>query len=230
MALKDSGIGAATKRREDVRFLTGKGRYTDDLNRPGQAHVHFLRSDVAHGRIRSLDTAAAAAMPGVLKIFTAEDFEGVGGVPCGWLVTDRFGQPMQEPKHPVLADGKVRHVGDPVAAVVAETLAQARDAAEAIELDIEELPAVVDMRAALDTEAPKVHDEHGHEPLLRLGLHRGQPRGGRRGDRGRAARHDARARQQPAGAERDGAAGGGRRVRRRPTTSTRSTPPARTRT
>src|SRR5687768_9547645 len=141
MAL-DGGIGSATKRREDVRFLTGRGRYTDDLNRPGQAHVHFLRSDVAHGRIRSLDTAAAAAMPGVLKIFTAQDFEGVGGVPCGWLVTDRFGQPMKEPKHPVLAEGKVRHVGDPVAAVVAETWAQARDAAEAIELNIEELPAV----------------------------------------------------------------------------------------
>ena len=156
---KDQGIGASVKRREDVRFLTGKGRYTDDLNRPGQTHVHFLRSDVAHGRITRLDTAAAAAMPGVLKIFTAADFAAVGGVPCGWLVTDRFGQPMQEPKHPVLAENKVRHVGDPVAAVVAETLAQARDAAEAIELDIEELPAVVDMRAALAEGAPKVHDE-----------------------------------------------------------------------
>ncbi|HRO12553.1 xanthine dehydrogenase family protein molybdopterin-binding subunit [Amaricoccus sp.] len=156
---KDFGIGAPVKRREDVRFLTGKGRYTDDLNRPGQAYVHFLRSDVAHGRIAKLDTAAAAAMPGVLRVFTAADFAAVGGIPCGWQVTDRFGQPMQEPKHPVLADGKVRHVGDPIAAVVAETLAQARDAAEAIELDIEDLPAVVDMRAALAPDAPKVHDE-----------------------------------------------------------------------
>ena len=110
MAL-DTGIGSSSKRREDVRFLTGKGRYTDDLNRPGQAWVHFLRSDVAHGRIRKLDTAAAEAMPGVLKVFTAKDFEGVGGVPCGWLVTDRNGQPMKEPKHPILAEGKVRHVG-----------------------------------------------------------------------------------------------------------------------
>ncbi|MBP7241374.1 xanthine dehydrogenase family protein molybdopterin-binding subunit [Amaricoccus sp.] len=158
---KDSGIGAPTKRREDVRFLTGKGRYTDDLNRPGQAYVHFLRSDVAHGRITKLDTSAAEGMPGVLKVFTAADFAAVGGVPCGWLVTDRFGQPMKEPKHPVLAEGKVRHVGDPVAAVVAETLAQARDAAEAIELDIEELPAVVDMRLALDTESALVHDDAG---------------------------------------------------------------------
>jgi carbon-monoxide dehydrogenase large subunit len=160
MAL-DTGIGASAKRREDVRFLTGKGRFTDDLSRPGQAYVHFLRSDVAHGRIRSLDTAAAEAMPGVLRIFTGKDFEGVGGVPCGWLVTDKHGQPMKEPKHPVLAAGKVRHVGDPVAAVVAETLRQARDAAEAIELDIEELPAVTDMRAALEPGAPLVHDDAG---------------------------------------------------------------------
>ena len=160
MAL-DTGIGASSKRREDVRFLTGKGRYTDDLNRPGQAYVHFLRSDVAHGRIRSLETRAAETMPGVLKVFTAKDFEGVGGIPCGWLVTDRHGQPMKEPKHPILAEGKVRHVGDPVAAVVADTLAEARDAAEAIVLDIEELPAVVDMRAALGTEAALVHDDAG---------------------------------------------------------------------
>jgi carbon-monoxide dehydrogenase large subunit len=156
---KDTGIGAPLKRREDVRFLTGRGRYTDDLNRPGQAHAVFLRSDVAHGRITRLDTARASSMPGVLKVFTAEDFAAVGGVPCGWQVTDRFGKPMLEPKHPVLAEGKVRHVGDPVAAVVAETLAQARDAAEAIELEIEALPAVVDMRAALEPGAPKVHDE-----------------------------------------------------------------------
>jgi carbon-monoxide dehydrogenase large subunit len=156
---KDEGIGASSKRREDVRFLTGKGRFTDDLNRPGQAHVYFLRSDLAHGVLKKLDTAAAAAMPGVLRVFTGEDFKEVGGIPCGWQVTDRFGKPMAEPRHPVLAMGKVRHVGDPVAAVVAETLAEARDAAEAIELEIDQLPAVVDMRAALEPGAPKVHDE-----------------------------------------------------------------------
>ena len=180
----------------------------------GQAHVAFLRSDVAHGRIATLDTAAAAAMPGVLSIFTGEDFASVGGIPCGWQVTDRLGQPMQEPKHPVLAHGKVRHVGDPVAAVVAETLAEARDAAEAIELDIEALPAVIDMAAALEDGAPKVHDEPLEQPLLRLGVFRGQPRGGRRGDRGGAARDHARSGQQPHGAERDGAALRHRRVRR----------------
>jgi carbon-monoxide dehydrogenase large subunit len=156
---KDGGIGASTKRREDVRFLTGTGNYTDDINLRGQAYVHFLRSDVAHGVLRSVDTAEAAAMPGVLRIFTGADFAEIGGLPCGWQVTDRFGQPMQEPKHPVLAHGKVRHVGDPIAAVVAETREQARDAAEAIGLDIEELPAVVDMKAALEEGAPKVHDD-----------------------------------------------------------------------
>ncbi len=156
---KDHGIGASPKRREDVRFLTGKGQYTDDINLHGQTYVHFLRSDVAHGIIKSIDTSAAESMPGVVRIFTGADFEGVGGLPCGWQVTDRHGQPMQEPGHPVLARGKVRHVGDPIAAIIAETKEQARDAAEAIGLDIEELPAVVDMVAALAPEAPKVHDE-----------------------------------------------------------------------
>lgn len=87
---KDSGIGASSKRREDVRFLTGAGNYTDDINIHGQAYVHFLRSDVAHGRIVSIDTSEAAAMPGVVRIFTGDDFAGVGGLPCGWQVTDRL--------------------------------------------------------------------------------------------------------------------------------------------
>ncbi|MEM1264691.1 MAG: xanthine dehydrogenase family protein molybdopterin-binding subunit, partial [Pseudomonadota bacterium] len=156
---KDHGIGASPKRREDVRFLTGKGQYTDDITVHGQTYVHFLRSDVAHGRIRSIDTSEAAGMPGVVRIFTGADFEGVGGLPCGWQVTDRHGQPMQEPPHPVLAQGKVRHVGDPIAAVVAESLAEARDAAAAIDIDIEELPAVIDMKAAIEAGAPKVHDD-----------------------------------------------------------------------
>ena len=155
---KDFGVGASTKRREDVRFLTGNGQYTDDMNVHGQAHVHFLRSEVAHGNLKAVETSAAAAMPGVLKVFTGADFEGVGGLPCGWLVTDRHGEPMKEPAHPVLAQGKVRHVGDPIAAVVAETAAQARDAAEAINCDIEELPAVTDMKAALRG-GQLVHDE-----------------------------------------------------------------------
>jgi carbon-monoxide dehydrogenase large subunit len=157
---KDGGIGDSTKRREDIRFLTGKGRYTDDINIRGQLYCHFLRSDVAHGKIARIDTATAAAMPGVVRIFTAADLAAVGGLPCGWQVTDRQGKPMLEPKHPVLADGKVRHVGDPIAAVVAETLEQARDAAEAIEVDIDELPAVIDMKSAV-AGGPLVHDELG---------------------------------------------------------------------
>ncbi len=157
---KDGGIGASTKRREDVRFLTGKGRYTDDINIRGQLYAHFIRSQVAHGTIRKIDTRDAEAMPGVVKVFTSADFTGVGGIPTGWQVTSRDGQPMLEPKHPVLAEGKVRHVGDPIAVVVAETLEQARDAAEAVEIDIDELPAVMDMKAAIQG-GPLVHDEIG---------------------------------------------------------------------
>ena len=154
-----SGIGASSKRREDVRFLTGNGNYTDDINIRGQAYVFFLRSDVAHGTLNSVDTSAASAMPGVVQIFTGADFEAVGGIPCGWEVTDKHGQPMQEPKHPVLAHGKVRHVGEPIAAVVADSLEQARDAAEAIEVDISELTAVINMKDAFKEGATKVHDD-----------------------------------------------------------------------
>ncbi|MGC9419936.1 MAG: xanthine dehydrogenase family protein molybdopterin-binding subunit [Rhodovulum sp.] len=156
---KDHGIGASSKRREDVRFLTGRGRYTDDINLRGQAHACFVRSQVAHGRLNGVNTAAAEAMPGVIRVFTGADFEGIGGLPCGWQVTDRHGEVMQEPGHPVLAQGKVRHVGDPIAVVVAETFEQARDAAEAVEVDIEELEPVLDMKAALSDGAPKVHDD-----------------------------------------------------------------------
>ena len=155
---KDHGIGASSKRREDIRFLTGDGQYTDDINRPGQLHAHFMRSDVAHGTITRLDTAEAAGMPGVVAIYTAKDLEGAGGVPCGWQVTDRHGEPMKEPKHPILAEGKVRHVGDPVAVVIAESREQARDAAEAIELELDTLPAVIDMSEALQGET-LVHDD-----------------------------------------------------------------------
>ncbi len=156
---KDGGIGTSPKRREDVRFLSGTGRYTDDINLHGQAYAHFVRSDMAHGTITKIDTEMAEGMPGVIRIFTATDFEGCGGVPCGWQITSRDGSVMQEPKHPILAEGKVRHVGDPVCVVVAETLQQARDAGEAIMVDIEELPAVMDMKAAVKDDSPKVHDD-----------------------------------------------------------------------
>jgi carbon-monoxide dehydrogenase large subunit len=156
-----TGIGAAVKRREDFRFIKGIGKYTDDFNLPGQLYLYILRSPVAHARINGIDTSQAKAAPGVAAVFTHEDIDasGAGGLPCGWLVTSRDGSPMKEPKHPILAAGKVRHVGDPVAAVIAESYTQARDAAELIGLDLEELPAVVNMKQALSASGASVHDE-----------------------------------------------------------------------
>jgi aerobic carbon-monoxide dehydrogenase large subunit len=158
---KDHGIGASSKRREDVRFLTGRGVYTDDVALHGEVHAVMVRSTVAHGQIKSVGTKRAAGMPGVLAIFTGEDFAAVGGNPAGWLINSRDGTPMREPKRPVLAHGKVRHVGDAYAAVVANTYEEARDAAQAIADDsvIEELPAIVDMAEAVANASNRVHDE-----------------------------------------------------------------------
>jgi carbon-monoxide dehydrogenase large subunit len=120
-------IGQSVRRREDARFLTGAGQYTDDVVMHGQTYAAFLRSPHAHARIKSIDLEAAKAAPGVLRIFTGADLADakVGGLPCGWLIHSKDGTPMKEPAHPVLAQGKVRHVGDQVAMVVAETLLQA---------------------------------------------------------------------------------------------------------
>jgi aerobic carbon-monoxide dehydrogenase large subunit len=153
------GIGASTVRREDIRFLTGKGRYTADINLRGQAYAVFCRSDVAHGRINGIDTKAAMAMPGVLTIMTGADFAAMGGNPAGWHIPSRDGSAMREPKRPVLAHGKVRHVGDAYAIVVAETLEQAKDAAEAVNADISELEPIIDMAAAVANPGHRVHDE-----------------------------------------------------------------------
>src|SRR5262245_24358456 len=152
-------IGQSVRRKEDYRFLTGGGTYTDDISQPGQAYAHFLRSPHAHARIRSIATKAAQEAPGVIGVFTGADLEGkVNGLPCGWLITDVNGQPMKEPPHPPLAQGKVRYVGDHVAVVIAETLNEAKDAAELIEVDYEVLPAVVDPAAASQSGAPTLHD------------------------------------------------------------------------
>ena len=143
-------IGAAVRRKEDQRFITGRGQYTDDLSRPGQAYAYFLRSPHAHAKIRSIDTAKAAAMPGVVAVLTGEDLarDNVGGLICGWMIHSKDGTPMKAGPHPALAQGKVRYVGDHVAVVIAESLAEAKDAAEAVEVDYEVLPAVVDPAAA----------------------------------------------------------------------------------
>ena len=159
--MAETGIGAAVRRSEDVRFLRGAGNYTDDMNLAGQAHAYILRSPHAHAKIGSIDTAAASASVGVVAILTAADFEGVGGLPCGWQVNNKDGTPMSEPKHPVLAEGKVRHVGDPVAVVIAETRNQAQDAAEKINVNYEILDAALNMNEALGADSPVVHDDVG---------------------------------------------------------------------
>ena len=157
--MPDGGIGAPTKRREDTRFLTGRGKYTDDFTPQNTSYCAFARSQVANGKINSIDTSAAANMPGVLATFTGDDFVETGGNPAGWAIVSRDGEPMKEPKRPVLAHGKVRHMGDAYAAVIAETLEQALDAVEAIEADIEELDAIVDMASAVANTGSLVHDE-----------------------------------------------------------------------
>ncbi len=154
-------IGQPVRRREDYRFLTGQGTYTDDINRPGQLYAFILRSPHANARINGIETSTAVAAPGVVAVFTGKDLEAaeIGGLPCGWLVNSKDGSPMAEPPHPVLAVERVRHVGDPVAVAIAESLGQARDAAENIAVDYAVEPAVVDPADALKPGAPLVWPE-----------------------------------------------------------------------
>ncbi len=151
-------IGARVQRKEDYRFLTGAGQYTDDVALPGQTYAAFVRSPHAHAVLKKISIDKAKSAPGVIGVFTGKDLAEakVGGLPCGWLITDVNGQPMKEPPYPSLAVGKVRHVGERVAVVIAETLAQARDAAELVEVDYEPLPAVVDLKTA--RKQPAIHD------------------------------------------------------------------------
>ncbi|TMH35334.1 MAG: xanthine dehydrogenase family protein molybdopterin-binding subunit [Betaproteobacteria bacterium] len=151
-------VGQSVRRKEDYRFLTGCGQYTDDVNPPHHTHAYFLRSPHAHANIRRIDTAKAKAAPGVVAVYTGADLTGVNGLPCGWLITGTDGQPMKEPPHPVLAQGKVRYVGDGFAMVIAETPAQAKDAAELIDVDYDAVPAVVNPVEALKAGAPQIHD------------------------------------------------------------------------
>ncbi len=155
------GIGASVRRSEDPRLLTGRGRYTDDINRPGQRYAYILRSPLPHARIRALDVTAARAAPGVVAVFTGADMAaaGVGSLPCGWQVHSEDGAPMVEPPHLPLASERVRHVGDQVAVVIAETYLAAKDAAELIEPDYQELDSVASVDAALADGAPLVWDE-----------------------------------------------------------------------
>jgi carbon-monoxide dehydrogenase large subunit len=155
-----TGIGASVKRKEDHRFITGKGRYVDDVNRPGQAYAHFLRSPHSHATIDRIDAAAALASPGVVAVFTGEDIaaDKIGGLICGWMIHSKDGSPMKAGPHPVLAQDKVRYVGDHVAVVIADTYAQAREAAEKIVVDYGVLPAAMDLRAVTQPGAAQIHE------------------------------------------------------------------------
>ena len=155
-----TGIGAPVRRTEDFRFITGKGQYTDDINRAGQAHAYFLRSPHAHADIVKIDTSKAKAMDGVIAILTGDDLaaDKIGGLICGWMIHNKDGSPMRAGGHPALAQGKVRYVGDHVAVIIAETYQQAKDAAEAVDVTYKTLPAGADIDSALKKGAPVIHD------------------------------------------------------------------------
>jgi carbon-monoxide dehydrogenase large subunit len=160
LALEKFGIGQPVLRVEDPKLLRGQGRYTDDVSAPGQVYAYIVRSRHAHGTIRKIDTAAARSMPGVLGVYTAAELAaaGVNPIKCGMMVNGRDGKPWLTPQRPILASGKVRFVGEAVAMVVADTKAQAKDAAEAIEVDIDPLPAATTAAEALAPGAAQIHD------------------------------------------------------------------------
>jgi carbon-monoxide dehydrogenase large subunit len=154
-------FGKSVKRVEDHRLLTGAGQFTDDLLMPDQTYGLVVRSPYAHATLRRISTEQAAAKPGVLAILTDEDAkaDGLGDLACGIGLPNRDGSPLAAPARPLLARGKVPYVGEPIAFVVAETAAQARDALEAIEVDYDALPAVVDAPPALAQAAPRLFTE-----------------------------------------------------------------------
>src|ERR1043166_5208222 len=152
-----TGIGAAVRRKEDVRFITGKGHYTGDFVRPGEGHAVFIRSPHAHARIKRID---AAAVKDRVTVLTGAELaaDKIGNLICGWMIHSKDGSPMKMAPHPPLAHGKACHVGDPVAVVLAETLAQAQDSAEEVKVDYEVLAAVADPAKAQAGSAPQIHE------------------------------------------------------------------------
>ena len=155
-----TGIGAAVRRKEDFRFITGHGQYTADINRDGQTHVAFVRSPHAHAKIKKIDAKAATAMPGVLSVLTGAELaaDKIGNLICGWMIHSKDGSPMKMAPHPAIAHGKACYVGDPVAVVVAETAALAKDGAEKVKVDYEILPAIADPAHAQSKTAPQIHE------------------------------------------------------------------------
>ena len=158
LSLTKFGIGQPVRRSEDPKLVRGEGCYADDVSRPGQAYAVLVRSSEAHGIIRSIDIAAAKAMPGVLAVYTAADLAGYGGLKCNLPLKNRDGSPIHYTPRPPLTADKVRFVGDPVACVIAETVAQAKDAAETVALDIEPLPPVLTPAEAIKPGAPLLFD------------------------------------------------------------------------
>jgi len=161
------GIGQPVARKEDPKLVTGRGQYTDDFDVPGQAHATFLRSPIAHGIVRRLDLGKAPALPGVLTIVTADDLDhaGYGDIHCGLLLKNADGSALFAPPRPLIAKDRVRHVGELLAMVVAESEALAKDALELIDLEIEPLPAVIDIESAMEGDAPEIHEGHGNRCL-----------------------------------------------------------------
>src|SRR5229473_488376 len=155
-----TGIGAAVRRKEDQRFITGQGHYTDDIHREGETRAYFLRSPHPHATILKIDKAKAEKMPGVVAVLTGADLanDKIGNLICGWAITSKDGTPMKMSAHPAIANVKACHVGDAVAVVIAETLGQAKDAGEKVVVDYEVLPAVADPAKAQAAGAPLIHD------------------------------------------------------------------------
>src|SRR5258706_13738887 len=155
------GIGAGVVRKEDRRFITGKGCYVDDIKLVGLTHAHFIRSPHAHARIKSIDTSEAMKMPGVVGVLIGQELvdDKIGNLICGWAITSKDGTGMKMGAWPAMAPETVRFAGQAVAVVIAETKNQAKDAAEAVVVNYEELPVAADIRAAIKPGAPQLHPE-----------------------------------------------------------------------
>ena len=153
------GIGKSVPRKEDNRFITGKGRYTDDIKQVGQSHAYFVRSPHAHADVVSIDVEEALSAPGVIAVLTGADVtaDGLGGLPCGWMIHSKDGSEMKQPHHPVLADNRVHYLGEPVAMVIADTALEAKNAAELVAVDWAEKQAVVSVSEAQT--APAIYDD-----------------------------------------------------------------------
>ena len=208
-----TGIGASVRRKEDRRFITGTGHYTDDINRPGQAYAYFVRSPHAHATIKSIDAKAAAAMPGVLAVLTGAELatDKIGNLICGWMIHSKDGSPMKMAAHPALANGKACHVGDPVAVVVAES---ARPGARRRREGEGRLRRVARRRrSGCGAEARRAADPRRRTEQHDLSVAPRRRQSGRCRVQGGEACHQARHRQQSAGAERHRAARCARRIR-----------------